>query len=778
MKRFKLLSYSVTQLLVFIWLLFFTSGIAFAQMGYENIYADYSKFYSHFAPQGKHTDTENYKNMPIKNRHAACADCHDPHSATRSPSPLGSYFGAGTQANVSGVRPFYAGVAAGETPKFVFLSSVVKEYELCFKCHSSYSWGTQNPPKFNWTKGRYWQEGDLGTDIVVQETDTAKEFNPNNASYFPVVARGKTSGSYTPSWAGGKTYNETFTPGWSADSFVKCSDCHRSDAGTVDPNTGVKTYDIKGPHGSTNKYILGRRSPTEEPRQNWFVRQPGAGYSQSGPKWYLRTEDNMCYDCHSIKFYGPGKGHPSSGAHATACLAGHNPNPLDYVGCAECKVMPPHGSPAERYMMKEPAGSWCNNCHGVYTAHAAASGRWVSCPRFYSLDEKGVEVEERRVHFQSARRKDKNEFFIPLPTPDMPNLKSLGTEAEYRYETREDDYIFFKEGKPAEENGYYKVKFDQPSIGDRPDGELTGEIGYEDQISLWAVDHEPDSQVYLTSDGEVIAVKDVAKPKKAVDDKGNNIMSMISERTPKEEQKEGWFTGTIGYGNTIEEIYSRGNYFILDFGDLSRARTIKLLWRVNEIKGGKLPIYIQTQDEKGRWVTRGSARHAEDRYGAMDLSYAFPKGTKSYKIKVIPTLNFVDWMAVATSLESVKVTKLSLSKADYYEYSVDNNIAPKEVKDILNQRDGSYLKFDYTDTAFLYFPIPAKDNVLTKRDFVFAPVGYFETGGPPHPKYQPEPMTAEKAQDFATVTPLGDYANHYKIELVDPDEWNRRHGLQ
>ena len=749
-------------------------AIAFAQISYENIYADYSKFYSHFAPQGKHTDTESYKDVPLVNRHAACADCHDPHSATRSPSPLGSYFGAGTQANVSGARPLYWGrnpdgtinyndkiVPAGGVPKFVFLSSVVKEYELCFKCHSSYSWGTQSPPKFNWTKGRYWQAGDPGGDIVVQETDTAKEFNPNNPSYLPVVARGKTPGSTVLAWAGGITYNETFVPGWSANSLVKCSDCHASDSTSV-----------AGPHGSTNKYILKKRAPSEEPTMTVTTT---LGSQVSGPRqsytmtWHVRSNDNLCYVCHNVEWYGYGKGHPSGGAHSSAC-GPHNPTDLSTVGCSTCKVAPIHGSATNTYMMKS---NWCTVCHSPVPGQEYGESGMPSCPRFYSQREDGQEVEETRVHFQSSRIKAGEDYFVPLPTPDMPNLKGLGNVADYRFYNREDDYILFKEGKPKEEDGFYKVRFNQPSTGDRPDGEPVGEVGYEDQISLWTVDHEPGTQVYLSVNGDAYAVKNTISPKTAVDDKGNNVLDIICDKSADEE-KGGWFTGTIGYGNTIDEIYAKGNYFILDFGDLSKAKTIQLLWKVNELKGAKLPVLVQTQDEDGKWVTRGSARTAEDRYGAMDLTSFFPVGTKKYKVKIIPTLNFIDWMAISTKDESVKVTKIPLAKADYKKYpgTVD------DATSLLKKRDGNYLAFDYKDEALLYFPVPSKDAKLTKRSFVFAPVGYYETGGATSEYWEVEPMTGEEAQDFARVTPAGGFANHYNIELIDPDDWNTRHGLR
>ena len=754
-------------------------AVAVADSGYESVLADYQKFYAHYSPPGIHTDTESYKDVPVTGRHANCNDCHDAHSATRAASPLGSYFGAGTQANVSGVRPLYWGrnpdgtvnfsdkiVAPGDAPGFVFLSSVVKEYELCFKCHSNYSFGGA-PPKFNWTQGRYWQSDDPVSDIVVQETDTSMEFNPNNASYLPVVARGKTPGSKVLYWAGGISYNATFVSGYSATSLVKCSDCHAAD------ETG-----IKGPHGSNNKYILKKRAPSEEPTvtvtstlgaiESGEIDNGGVSRRSYTMTWYVRTNDNLCYECHKVEYYGYGKGHPSAGPHSGACGT-HYPTDLSTVGCATCKVAPIHGSPTNTYMMRS---NWCFVCHNAKPGQVSDPESDASCPRFYSYADDGWEVEETRVHFQSSRIKAGEDYFVPLPTPDMPNLKGLGNVAAYRYYNREDDYILFKAGKPKEEDGFYKVRFDQPSIGDRPDGELVGEVGYEDQISLWTVDHEPGTQVYLSVDGDAYAVKNAISPKSAVDDKGNNVLDIVSDKSPDEE-KGGWFTGTIDYGNTIDEIYSKGNYFILDFGDLSKAKTVKLLWKVNELKGAKLPVLIQTKDENGKWVTRDSARTAEDRYGAMDLKPFFPAGTKKYKVKVIPTLNFIDWMAVSTKDESVKVTKIPLAKADYKKY-------PGTVTDatsILKDKDGNYLEFDYKDEARLYFPVPPKNTKLTKRSFVFAPVGYYETGGLPSEYWESEPMTGEKAQDFARVTPAGDYANHYRIELIDPDEWNERHGF-
>ncbi|MFA5867271.1 MAG: hypothetical protein WC891_04840, partial [Actinomycetota bacterium] len=411
--------------------LFLSTGASGVE--YQNIYTDYQKQFSHFAPAGKHSDTESYMYDPtlggtvqeqlqknLERRHANCNDCHDPHSATRSTSPLGSYFGAGTQANVSGVKvtvwdPNLAVDADGngvlnDDNKFAFVSSVVKEYELCFKCHTRYAFNFALYKQtygydvaYNWTQNRYYLAGDPATDIVVPETDLATEFNPINQSYHPVLAKGQTPGTFDLKWAEDPLvpgshvdFNQTFTPGVNADSRIKCTDCHASDSTTV-----------KGPHGSAYKYILRKRAPTEEPiitRTGYalgsIIYSGGAGGEPGYTKrtynmtWYVRTEDLLCYICHDLKYYGPGRGHPSRGKHWTNCQW-HRPIALDEVGCASCKVTPVHGAPNNKYLMRllprgdNPADlNWCYNCHNFMPGQAGSYiGGYPSCPRFYSTDE-------------------------------------------------------------------------------------------------------------------------------------------------------------------------------------------------------------------------------------------------------------------------------------------------------------------------------------------------------------------------------------------------------
>jgi len=195
------------------------------------------------------TDGTNFTATPDK-RHAECQDCHQPHrlqtGALVSPGNLIT----GTLLGAWGVEPTYGGVAwtapTGYTRQ-VFTDTVsFKEYELCYKCHSSYAYGASPP---------------------VGYTDQTIEFNPNNPAYHAVRDASKAhSTTVVPatSYKGGFAYN----------SLMHCSDCHSGN------NTGSEP---EGPHGSSNAFLL--RAPY------------GTTTGQSG------TSGHLCFRCHEYNVY-------------------------------------------------------------------------------------------------------------------------------------------------------------------------------------------------------------------------------------------------------------------------------------------------------------------------------------------------------------------------------------------------------------------------------------------------------------------------------------------
>ncbi len=168
------------------------------------------------------------------NRHAECTDCHNPHSSFISTGkPLSTMTATGWTASgriqrVSGVA--VTNGAAGQAPtSYTFLNGVTDplsaEYQLCFKCHSSY------------------------TTLPAGAADIALEFNPAVKSYHPVEAPGKnTSTAMANSLAGTSSYKI-----WSfkVGDTVRCLHCHASGTKT-EVTTSGSTIVPQDPHAVPN----------------------------------------------------------------------------------------------------------------------------------------------------------------------------------------------------------------------------------------------------------------------------------------------------------------------------------------------------------------------------------------------------------------------------------------------------------------------------------------------------------------------------------------------
>ncbi len=211
-----------------------------AQKPFRHPMSDYSD--RHTGPT--ESTPSDYAVTPINRRHAECVDCHNPHLAQadrNSPMPPDL---SSTNRGVS--RLLVQNGSAGTAPSFTFipgsdtLTAPVAEYQLCFKCHSS--WTTQPSG----------------------QTDLARALNPANASYHPVEAMGRDLGIRPTA----------FEMGWSASSMTACGDCHGSDSGLS-----------RGPHGSSYRYLLNRP------------------YTAS-PALRAMSSNEICFACHAYAVYG------------------------------------------------------------------------------------------------------------------------------------------------------------------------------------------------------------------------------------------------------------------------------------------------------------------------------------------------------------------------------------------------------------------------------------------------------------------------------------------
>jgi predicted CXXCH cytochrome family protein len=178
----------------------------------KNIAADFQKPSLHPITLNRRAHSSVEDTINPQTRHVVCADCHDGHAATtvKATAPNAS----GALANVTGVT------SAGGVIK-----PLLKEYELCFRCHADSI-----------------ARGPATVTRQYIETNTRLEFSADNQSFHPVEAVGK---------------NRTSVPSlispWTVNSVMYCTDCHNSD---ISPGAGGAG--ANGPHGSIYRPILER----------------------------------------------------------------------------------------------------------------------------------------------------------------------------------------------------------------------------------------------------------------------------------------------------------------------------------------------------------------------------------------------------------------------------------------------------------------------------------------------------------------------------------------
>lgn len=206
-------------------------------------------------------DEANNEFQAVHNRHSDCVDCHNPHGSATAPGSsktnngwtlsgsmrLVSVVSASFPADPS-VEPTYTFVARGTDTNY--------EYELCLKCHSSFTTLTSND---GWAPSKWY-------------LDFGRLINPNNTSFHPITAAGKnTSTALSNSLAGdaGDTFHYFTT--YTTSSVIACSACHGVTGG--------------GTHATGNPGILAYRYRAENLK------------ASDDP--YDAAEFKLCFTCHS-----------------------------------------------------------------------------------------------------------------------------------------------------------------------------------------------------------------------------------------------------------------------------------------------------------------------------------------------------------------------------------------------------------------------------------------------------------------------------------------------
>ncbi|HET9594213.1 MAG TPA: CxxxxCH/CxxCH domain-containing protein [Anaeromyxobacteraceae bacterium] len=283
-------------------------------------------------------------------RHANCLDCHSTHAAraglvaratsatsARNQLPPSMTGATGVRFSTYPALPSTAcasgatlpNACVSQTTAASFSTNPVAatyEYEVCFKCHSSFAFGNTTWPTATGLSGQ-------------QETDTAAEFSPNNRSGHPVVTG---LASYPNSAVpGGGTKglaaSQLLAP-WATNvgtQTMLCSDCHNTDAGATA---------AQGPHGSAVTFMLSGTN------RAWPYTVAGAN---SGTLFRLGTSETnlnassgnglFCRNCHPQQ--------NSSSSNNMHTLVGNQHGNGSMSSCTTCHIRVPHGGKVSRLIV-------------------------------------------------------------------------------------------------------------------------------------------------------------------------------------------------------------------------------------------------------------------------------------------------------------------------------------------------------------------------------------------------------------------------------------------
>ncbi|MEW6427889.1 MAG: cytochrome c3 family protein [Thermodesulfobacteriota bacterium] len=244
--------------------------------------------------------------------HVECVDCHNPHEAKTGNHTAGGSGNTVSNAltGVSGVdfTTFPSNWAAfgGGTP--AAYATATREYQICFKCHSS-----SNASMQNWD----------GAGALAW-TDTALEFNPLNQSLHPVTV------TLTAAANSIKLKDSQLTATWqpAGSKTMYCSDCHNVESGSP-----------TGPHGSAVRWMLSGTNKA------WPYQDFVNNGTSAGTYWDLnnRTTNSgtanglFCLNCHPDP-----RSVDSNNVHRVG-------DHTSYV-CLRCHIRVPHGGKIPRLL--------------------------------------------------------------------------------------------------------------------------------------------------------------------------------------------------------------------------------------------------------------------------------------------------------------------------------------------------------------------------------------------------------------------------------------------
>jgi len=266
------------------------------------------------------------------------------------------------------------------------LLSQNKQYQLCLKCHSSYSWANSTPPLTTFFSYDATNKGAVLSTAT--QFDVGSDFNPYQYAHHAVMGPGNNQppADANPNWStspGRKAstftdkdgvvksnpntgLDNTFVDGWGAQSIVTCTDCH--------DYANRENTDPWGPHGSANAWTLKGIDPNVTvttvgagvlyPNQGYYAGSPGSfknGVEDTG------DTKNFCLNCHRADVYGMVSLDGSSTPPTYANLA-RVTHPVDTK---------PHSNAVKKGALTR-WGIFCMQCHGgesIGAIHGTNAGK-------------------------------------------------------------------------------------------------------------------------------------------------------------------------------------------------------------------------------------------------------------------------------------------------------------------------------------------------------------------------------------------------------------------
>jgi predicted CXXCH cytochrome family protein len=264
------------------------------------------------APNGTSTPVDEFAG--VLNRHSECTDCHNPHSDSATPSvqsPIGTaWTPSGRMTGVSAVKVTYNPTT--QAPVYQFLDGVTNkataEYQLCMKCHSSY---TTLPSNTGFPESQYL-------------LDAAVEFNPAGKSMHPVEGPGKNqTAAMGLSLSGASTYK--LWDGTTAQT-IRCTQCHASSTMVLGQGGGQTA----APHAVVKNAVA-----------NYGVLTLPYNRSDSTVN-FAEAQYALCFSCHTNSPFISSSGTTVNGANSPATNFNRH---YDHVTswrftCQECHYRP------------------------------------------------------------------------------------------------------------------------------------------------------------------------------------------------------------------------------------------------------------------------------------------------------------------------------------------------------------------------------------------------------------------------------------------------------